>query len=127
MLKDNLKPGKLHASEIDVVIGHNLRLIRLNKGFNQAGLAEQLGISFQQIQKYEKGINKVAASVLYQCAKFFDVPLSDFFIDIEEDHKEPNSMQQSKKEIELTALFRKIENPIVKKKILDLLDSMGKS
>jgi len=56
------KKGK--ASQIDNAIGKNIRLLRKKKKMTQTDLAEALGVTFQQVQKYEKGINRIAASTL---------------------------------------------------------------
>jgi transcriptional regulator with XRE-family HTH domain len=54
---------------IDVEVGQRLRVLRRTCGVTQAGLAEALGLSFQQIQKYERGYNRISASVLVRCAR----------------------------------------------------------
>lgn len=60
-------------------IGEKIRLFRLMMGLTQEGLAEQLGITFQQVQKYERGITKVNLTKLQQLAQSFKVPVSAFF------------------------------------------------
>jgi transcriptional regulator with XRE-family HTH domain len=64
---------------IDVRVGQNLRLLRTQKGLSQPTLASQLGITFQQVQKYEKGTNRISASRLWDCAEIFQVPPAAFF------------------------------------------------
>ena len=66
-------------NQIDVEVGLALRCARLARGFSQADLADALGITFQQVQKYERGANRVSASKLYEIARILSVPLSDFF------------------------------------------------
>lgn len=63
----------------DVVVGRNIRIRRLAKNMSQTALAERIGITFQQIQKYEKGTNRVGASRLMQIAEALDVPIHSFF------------------------------------------------
>jgi transcriptional regulator with XRE-family HTH domain len=121
MLKEKLNYKKLKSTELDKVIGHNLRVIRTNKGLKQKDIANHLGISFQQIQKYESGANRIAASVLYEFAKILDVTVSDFFVDILE---EPQDVVCARKNAELLEIFKKIENPNLKKKVIDLLSAM---
>ena len=65
--------------QTDIVVGRNIRLRRLAKSMSQTALAERLGITFQQIQKYEKGVNRVGASRLMQIAEALDVPVHAFF------------------------------------------------
>ena len=64
---------------IDVYIGSCIRLCRLEKGMSQERLGEALGLSFQQIQKYERGINGCAPSRLSQIAQILDRPVAAFF------------------------------------------------
>ena len=65
--------------QTDIVVGRNIRIRRLAKNMSQTALAERLGITFQQIQKYEKGINRVGASRLMQISEVLDVPVHAFF------------------------------------------------
>jgi len=61
------------ASAADIYIGQRLRQLRHKKGWSQRILAEQLGISYQQIQKYEAGINRLSAVQLFVLAKVFSI------------------------------------------------------
>jgi len=69
---------------IDAHIGSRLRLRRLMLGISQESLGERLSVTFQQIQKYEKGTNRVSASRLYEMAQIFDVPINYFFDGLED-------------------------------------------
>lgn len=71
--------GKDGPDPIDVHIAQRLRLCRTLRGFSQGALAVTLGMAFQQIQKYEKGRNRIAASTLYRLAEALDVPVSFFY------------------------------------------------
>src|SRR5262245_52154816 len=64
---------------VDVEVGQRIRIQRLQSGLSQTSLAEQLGVTFQQVQKYEKGVNRVGAGRLTKIAKVLDVPVSSFF------------------------------------------------
>ena len=64
---------------VDVQVGHRLRLRRAALGLSQTTLAEQVGLTFQAIQKYERGENRISASRLYQFAQILNVPVSYFF------------------------------------------------
>lgn len=64
---------------VDRHVGERLRLARKMLKLSQEGLAEHLGVTFQQVQKYEKGINRISASRLHQAAAILDVPVSFFF------------------------------------------------
>jgi transcriptional regulator with XRE-family HTH domain len=67
------------ANVIDRRLGQRLRARRLEIGLSQERLAEMLGLTFQQVQKYEKGINRIAASRLFDIANAVEVPVSYFF------------------------------------------------
>ena len=64
---------------VDVEVGQRIRIQRLQSGLSQTSLAEQLGVTFQQVQKYEKGVNRVGAGRLTKIAKVLGVPVSTFF------------------------------------------------
>ena len=64
---------------IDVLVGSRLRLRRAKLGISQARLGEALGLTFQQVQKYERGTNRISASRLYRLSKVLDVPIAFFF------------------------------------------------
>jgi transcriptional regulator with XRE-family HTH domain len=81
--KRSLKlPKSIH--EIDRVVGKKLRLARLAAGVSQTQLAEVLDVTFQQVQKYEKGTNRLSSSKLYACSRYLNVDIGYFFSDIEE-------------------------------------------
>jgi len=67
------------ANEFDIFIGNRVREIRREKNFIQQEIADHLGISFQQVQKYENGKNRISAGNLYKLSKAIEVPLSEFF------------------------------------------------
>jgi len=64
---------------VDVEVGHRIRIERLARGLSQTALANQLGVTFQQVQKYEKGVNRVGAGRLTKIAEVLGVPVSTFF------------------------------------------------
>ena len=64
---------------VDVLVGQNIRLCRLQKGLSQTELGEALGVTFQQVQKYEKGANRVGAGRLMQIASVLEVALPSLF------------------------------------------------
>jgi len=67
------------AQKIDKVIGRNIRIHRLAKKMSQTELGEKLGVSFQQVQKYENGTNRVGSGRLYQIAAILGLHVSTFF------------------------------------------------
>ena len=64
---------------IDVLVGQNIRICRLQKGLSQGELGRRIGVTFQQVQKYEKGANRVGASRLTQIADVLGVPIPTLF------------------------------------------------
>ena len=72
------------ATEVDAFVGAQLKILRKTAGFSQTDLAKQVGVTFQQIQKYERGSNRIGASRLWELCKVFDVPPGRFFDGVEE-------------------------------------------
>ena len=70
---------KRKPNSADTQIGESIRAHRLILGMSQSELAKQLGVSFQQVQKYEKGTNRIGAGRLPQIAEIFDIPISTLF------------------------------------------------
>lgn len=70
---------KKRPDPIDVLVGNNIRILRHEKGLSQSALAERLGITFQQIQKYEKGINRIGSGRLARLSQVLGVSVSRFF------------------------------------------------
>jgi transcriptional regulator with XRE-family HTH domain len=67
----------------DVAVGRRLRLARRVRRLSQGALGDGVGLSFQQVQKYERGVNRVSASTLAELAIFLEVPIDYFFADVE--------------------------------------------
>ncbi|MGH9806582.1 MAG: helix-turn-helix domain-containing protein, partial [Terriglobia bacterium] len=63
----------------DIEVGQRVRALRLERGMSQSALATQLGLTFQQVQKYEKGTNRIGASRLQTIAEIFQVPIGELF------------------------------------------------
>jgi len=80
---------------IDQHVGSRLRLKRTSMGMSQQKVAAALGLTFQQIQKYERGANRIGASRLYQISQILDVPVSFFFDEIPEPQTEENTADQA--------------------------------
>lgn len=70
---------KKRPDPIDILVGNNIRILRREKGFSQSSLAERLGVTFQQVQKYEKGINRVGSGRLARLSQVLGVSVSRFF------------------------------------------------
>lgn len=119
---------------IDILVGSRLRMRRVTLGFSQEKLADGLGITFQQVQKYEKGTNRVGASRLMAISKILGVPPGYFFQDDENPLPhgtaagEPNeiaSFIRSSEGIALNRAFVKIKDPAIRKKVVALAKSLA--
>jgi len=67
------------SGPLDAMVGAKIRMFRINRGMSQTALAERIGVTFQQVQKYERGANRVGASRLAQIASVLDVSVGEFF------------------------------------------------
>lgn len=126
---------------IDVHVGARVRLRRTLMGMSQEKLGEALGLTFQQVQKYERGANRVGASRLFDLSRVLDVPVSFFFDDMSEDiealsprlmsglAEEPASLEvdpMTKREtLELVRAYYRITDPHVRRRVLDLAKALG--
>ena len=127
-------PQRVHLL-IDKVIGQKIRELRNRWGLSQSELAERIGISFQQIQKYEKGSSRISVMRLRQIAEALGVKLTSFFEEDETipkvkdfslkytpDEAIPESFQPlDREEITLLKLFRKIKNQKLREGVLKQL------
>ncbi|AFL51716.1 transcriptional regulator with XRE-family HTH domain [Sinorhizobium fredii] len=129
---------KKNPNPIDTFVGSRVRMRRLMVGMSQEKLADGLGITFQQVQKYEKGTNRIGASRLQAIADILGVHPSFFFqqdegpqsretaADVHESH-EISSFVASKEGIALNRAFLKIADPVLRKKIIALVAAMAQS
>jgi len=114
---------------VDVHVGMKLKDRRILVGLNQKELGNMAGITFQQIQKYEKGINRVSASRLYEIAKILLVPIEYFFEGYEDgvvydtDYKPENVVE--KEIIELVKNFIRINRKEVRKGALMIVKGLN--
>src|ERR1700733_10519362 len=86
-------------SEVDIAVGARLRLRRTELALSQQELAAHLQITYQQLQKNEKGINRIGASRLFQMAAVLKVPVDYFFQDLRSDSADPNKKRQRDEEL----------------------------
>ena len=125
---------------IDIYVGSRVRLRRTLLGMSQEKLGNALGLTFQQIQKYERGANRIGSSRLYKLSRILDVPVSFFFDEMPEDAikrmkgaAEPGaesfeSDKLSKREtLELVRAYYKITDPKVRKRLFELVKAVGNS
>lgn len=135
-------------SPVDVHVGGRVRLRRTLLGMSQERLGDALGLTFQQVQKYERGVNRVGASRLFDLSRILDVPISFFYDNMPEQigvsgggPSQPSravtgfseqqaafgqdSNQTSKETADLVKAYYRITDTSVRKKVYDLMKSMG--
>lgn len=121
---------------IDKHVGARVRMRRLLVGMSQEKLGTSLGITFQQIQKYEKGTNRIGASRLQQIAEVLGVPVSYFFEDAQGEAIPAGFGEQPQSDyvadflataegLQLTKSFMKVKDPKVRRRIVDLVASIA--
>ncbi len=127
--------------DIDGYVGKRLKQRRTIMGLSQEAVAKAVGITFQQVQKYEKGSNAMNASRLFEFSRFMNVPVAYFFEDIEQSsspHKmssgfaeapalefNNDNMASDRESLEMMKSFKRIKNPVVRKRIADLLRAIS--
>lgn len=119
---------------VDVHVGLRIRLRRKELGVSQEKLAEAIGLTFQQVQKYERAANRVSASKLYEMAKALETSTAYFFEGLTDADiagaAEPGGQAQMQaflltpEGVELASTFPKIYPPRVRRRILDLVRAM---
>ena len=109
---------------VDIHVGMRLRLKRQLGGLSQESLAERVGLTFQQIQKYERGANRVSASRLWQFAKILGVPVSFFFDDMAEG--EPVQQDTDRKLLETMRRWPRLDEK-QKASVLAIVKSLAAS
>jgi transcriptional regulator with XRE-family HTH domain len=109
---------------IDLHVGKRIRFKRKMIGLTQSDLGGKVDLTFQQIQKYEKGENRVSASKLYQIAQILDTNVSFFFDGYNDIVNEREEITDDKQSVDLVKSFKSIKNPKVKKRIMMLIDSV---
>ncbi len=90
------KKTKGRPDSIDVHVGKRLRVRRSLAGLSQEKLAEQIGLTFQQVQKYERGINRISAERLYQFSEILGVPIEYFYQDCKQSNLEAPALSDPK-------------------------------
>lgn len=124
---------------IDVHVGSRVRLRRMFIGMSQERLGEQMSLTFQQIQKYEKGTNRIGASRLFQLAEVLGVPVGFFFDGLQPLGQRPGTagfveprsetyvmdFLDSREGVELNRAFVRIRDPKVRKSIVDMVRAMA--
>lgn len=114
------------AGKPDIELGKRIRLRRVEQKISQAELGDKLGVSFQQVQKYEKGVNRVGAARLQQIASALDVPVT-FFYDGDNKAREVESLLflDSAFSLRLLRAYSKIKDQTVQRQLVSLMESIA--
>ncbi len=133
--------GMRRVSPVDLHVGIRVRQRRVLLGMTQTDLADTMGLTFQQVQKYERGTNRISASRLYGLSQVFDVTVEYFFEDMPPDvagispakgrgkvktlpRYEPDPMLK-RETLELVRAYYKVENAGVRKQVYELTKTLG--
>ncbi len=143
------EPTESRPSPVDVHVGARIRLRRTLMGMSQERLGDALGLTFQQVQKYERGVNRVGASRLFDLSRILDVPISFFydnmadavsgvvsgapppgrsasgFAEQQEGFGGADDAMSKRETLELVRAYYRITDPNVRKRMYDLMKSMG--
>lgn len=128
---------------VDVHVGSRVRLRRTLLGLSQEKLGEAIGLTFQQVQKYERGANRIGASRLWDLSRALDVPVSFFFEEMDdsvasrsprnvvrgtEEETETEADPMTKREtLELVRSYYRITDPAIRKRLYDLTKTLAQS
>lgn len=132
-----------NPNPVDVHVGGRIRLRRTLLGMSQERLGDALGLTFQQVQKYERGTNRVGASRLWDLSRVLDVPVSFFYEDMAETvagnsprlisgmAEEPELAEvdplTKRETLELVRAYYRIQDPTVRKRVFDLAKALAAS
>jgi transcriptional regulator with XRE-family HTH domain len=109
----------------DIVVGQNLCIQRIELGLSQAEVGEKIGVSFQQIQKYERGVNRISAGRLWRLACAFQVPVEIFYAGLDEPErrpaKSPLHLIANRDALALVQSFSRIRSRAVRRALVDLV------
>ena len=139
--EDETEKGSRRPNPIDIHVGGRVRFRRMLLGMSQEKLGERLGLTFQQVQKYEKGINRIGASRLFDLSQVLGVPVQFFYDEAPGGYEQPSSSQpgfadrqaesyiveflNSRDGLELNKAFVRITDAKVRRSIVDLVRSLA--
>jgi transcriptional regulator with XRE-family HTH domain len=114
------------AGKPDIEMGKKIRLRRVEQRISQSDLGEKLGVSFQQVQKYEKGVNRVGAARLQQIANALDVPVT-FFYESDNKTREVESLLflDSAFSLRLLRAYSRIKSQAVQRQMVTLMEAIA--
>ena len=124
---------------IDVHVGGRVRMRRMLVGMSQERLGEQLGLTFQQVQKYEKGTNRIGASRLFEISGILGVPVAFFYEGLNIDAKAAPGMAEAAQQgfdatlmtsadgLQLNRAFFRIKDSAVRRRLIDLVKAIAET
>jgi transcriptional regulator with XRE-family HTH domain len=121
-------PGR-KPDRLDTVVGAKIRVLRVSRGFSQSNLADKIGVTFQQVQKYEKGANRVGASRLSQIADVLGVSVGELF---EQSRQRPDSVNSPFKllvepgAVRLLKAYVQTTDPRLRRAIVNLIEVIAR-
>ena len=115
------------TSELDIEIGQRLRKARLSNGLTQQGLAEKIGISFQQVQKYENGSNRISSSRLLGVSGELGIPITYFFDELGGGDSSPDESELPDRVMRVARMLNDMPDGEVKDHIFLLIKSLRKA
>lgn len=137
MIHDENRGNKKHPNEIDREVGRRIKLRRQELGLNQQSLAEQIGVSYQQVQKYENGTDRIGASRLYAISLALGCSIAEFFERDPAHLRETGSQYESSYEAarilatedgrRLVQNYLRIDDQTVRRKLVELTGALGGS
>jgi transcriptional regulator with XRE-family HTH domain len=128
---------KKAPNPIDKHVGSRVRMRRMMLSMSQEKLGAALGLTFQQVQKYEKGTNRIGASRLQQISQILQVPVAFFFEGAPSSHPQPPGMEEAPSPtyvsdflatsdgLALTKAFMEIKEPKLRRRIVDLVEEIA--
>lgn len=119
------KKTKRGPDPVDINAGAFLRAFRAWRGMSQEELGKAVGVTFQQIQKYERGANRMAASTLYYISRALDVSIIEFFAGLDGVLPNTKHLWLSKDEIRLLKTYRSIREPDAQKHVIKLVETVA--
>ena len=125
------KRSRAQANTVDTYVGQRIRDKRNERGMSQTEVANALGVTFQQVQKYERGTNRVGASRLFDLSRILSVPIQYFFAGLNNqstpiEKEDDNVIHLMKPDtVELVEAYYKVENLQVRRQILSTIRSIS--
>jgi transcriptional regulator with XRE-family HTH domain len=115
----------LQQNVVDSYVGQRLRLLRQRRRISQKDLAERIGITFQQVQKYEKGLNRLPASRMLAICFVLDITPNDLFKDfLTKELSSADTIEYSDQEVELIEMLRQLAPPL-KTQVRQIVDTLA--